>query len=212
MTPLEARLALSQDEIEQLREFREMAVDINRRHNLYSRSSVSDFWSRHVLHSLSLASRAFPAGARVVDWGTGGGLPGIPLAIVFPDVEFILVDVIEKKVRAAATMARRLGLQNVEAVATRAEDFDRPYHYAVSRATAPLADLWTWTLRNLQPMEVPPGHWNARLLALKGGDLRGEVQSLVAIDEALIVETHPLSDLLPVRDFAEKVIVTVDHR
>jgi 16S rRNA (guanine527-N7)-methyltransferase len=209
VTPLEVRLALSEEQIAKLEAFHELAVDFNRRHNLYSKGSVPDFWNRHILHSLAIASRGFPAGSRVVDWGTGGGLPGIPLAILFPEVEFVLVDAVEKKVRAVNAMVRRLGLPNAVGVASRAEQVDGQFNYAVSRATAPLADLWQWTDRVLEPAEAPAGCWSAHLITLKGGDLTHEKELLLSQAPDVAVAEEPISDLLPDAYFAEKALVTV---
>jgi 16S rRNA (guanine527-N7)-methyltransferase len=212
MTPLETRLALTEGQRDQLEAFRRLATEINLRHNLYSRSSAEHFWDRHILHSLLLASRAFPPGAQVVDWGTGGGLPGIPLAIVFPEVDFVLVDAVQKKIRAIETMARRLGIPNVTCIASRAEQLEHAAHFAVSRATAPLADLWDWTTRVIEPVATAAGCWQGQLITLKGGALSGEIAELRLRWPETSVLTESAQELLPDPYFAEKQIVSVAMR
>ena len=154
---------------------------VNRRVNLVARGATPGDLERHVRHCLALAERPFPGGAVVVDWGTGGGLPALPLAVAFPDVRFVAVDAVGKKTEAVRLFARRLGVGNVEVWNGRAEAYDGPTpHYAVSRATAPLADLWAWFARAREPLAAPPGAWAPGLVCLKGGDLRAEVDALRA--------------------------------
>ena len=138
---------LSTDQEQKLRMLASLAQAFNTKINLYSEASTHEFWRRHILHSLTLACKSFPTGSRVADWGTGGGMPGLPLAILFPDVEFILIDAVQKKVRAVQTMARRLELGNVTAWHGRAEAFEGEVTHSVSRATAPLSTLWEWHQR-----------------------------------------------------------------
>ena len=152
---------------------------VNRRVNLVARGATAADLERHVRHCLALAERPFPGGAVVVDWGTGGGLPAIPLAVAFPDVRFVAVDAVGKKTEAVRLFARRLGVGNVEVWNGRAEAYDGPTpHYAVSRATAPLADLWGWFARVREPLAAPPEAWAPGLVCLKGGDLTDEVAAL----------------------------------
>ena len=170
-----------------------------RRVNLISKPSESDIRHRHVGHSLCLAARPFPDGATVVDWGTGGGLPAVPLAIAFPKVAFVAVDSIAKKTAALRMMVRSLGLDNLEVWQGRAEDFDQTASHFVSRATAPLRDLWKWSRRAAAgwggsgsgtawssgsdggipaATEGPagPAPWEPGLVCLKGGDLGKEIR------------------------------------
>jgi 16S rRNA (guanine527-N7)-methyltransferase len=194
----------------QLAEYERQLAAFNRKLNLVSGRAVAEIRERHVLHSLALAVRDFPAGAGVVDWGTGGGLPAIPLAIRFPDVVFHPVDSVGKKIMAVETMVRRIGLANVRPWNGRAEEWPGRAHYAMSRATAPLADLWRWFERVRQPLaDVPDGAWSPGLVCLKGGDLSDELAALDAEFPGLSVETIPLPDVLD-REFArDKVILHV---
>jgi 16S rRNA (guanine(527)-N(7))-methyltransferase RsmG len=137
-------VSLDDDQRARLGQYADELAAMNQRINLVSREDAGAIASRHIPHCLTLAIRVFPDGATVVDWGTGGGLPLIPLAIAFPRVRFIGVDAVGKKIQAVRTFARRLGLANVEAWHGRAEEFDEEIDFSVSRATAPLAVLWSW--------------------------------------------------------------------
>ncbi len=152
--------------------------DWNEKINVISRKDIDTLYERHVLHSLAIAALChFDDGAQVVDIGTGGGFPGIPLAIYFPNVEFLLSDSIGKKIKVVQEVANAIGLKNVTAVHSRVEDIKgRKFDYAVSRAVAPLGDLWRWVqpaLRAGQKSEDLPNG----LICLKGGDLKEEIKS-----------------------------------
>lgn len=189
-----------------LREYEVLLLEFNQRINLISREDEDAAFEHHILHCLSLTRNAFPAGSVVVDWGTGGGLPMIPLSIAFPQVLFVGVDAVGKKMQAVRAMARRLGLDNVVAWHGRAEAFDGRADYSVSRATAPLADLWAWHDRVSVSSAggSDPGLWRRGLVCLKGGDLAEEKRSLP--DRAGIREIR-LSTLFDDPYFSEKVIL-----
>lgn len=186
--------------------FAALLRDFNRRINLISREDEAAVFEHHILHSLCLTYRAFPAGAVVADWGTGGGLPAVPLAVAMPHAQFVAVDAVEKKVLAVQSMARRLGLGNLEAWHGRAEEFDGVLDYSVSRATAPLSDLWLWHSRAARPTALAEeaGLWKPGLVCLKGGDL---TQEKAALPDAVRLEEMPLFPLLGEEYFTEKVIV-----
>jgi len=197
---------------EQLERFQEQLLRFNRRVNLISPETEDAFRTRHLLHCLTLTVRDFPEGCTIVDWGTGGGLPAIPLAICEPKVTVVGVDSVGKKSRAVRTIARRLGLENCFTWNGRAEEWTGEAHYSVSRATAPLVDLWRWHRRVAVPLDDAPGDdaWPPGLLALKGGDLRDEIADLREFDSDVVVGRHPLDALLGRNGFfGEKKIVTV---
>ena len=206
-----AFLTLSAHQRDQLDALRGEALAFNEKLNLYSQASAEDFRLRHIAHSLTLASRPFPAGSTVADWGTGGGMPGLVLAIVFPEIAFHLIDSVGKKIRAVQAMARRVGLDNVEAHHARAEKWTGRATHSVSRATAPLDTLWTWHSRVAEPMESNGDDWKVGLLCLKGGDLRDEIADLQAADADVHVETTPVRTWLDDPYFEDKVLVQVNR-
>lgn len=143
----------------------------NARINLISRRDLDEFYERHVLHSLSIA-KCFKIAShiKVVDIGTGGGFPGIPLAILYPDTEFVLVDSIGKKIKIVQQVIEQIKLGNAKAVHTRAEDMKpQKFDLALSRAVAPLSTLNRWAQQILTPK-------NQGLICLKGGDLSREIK------------------------------------
>ena len=181
---------------------------VNRRVNLVARAATREDLRRHVRHCLALATRPFPEGAVVVDWGTGGGLPAVPLAIAFPEVQVVAVDAVGKKTEAVKLFARRLELDNLAVWNGRAEAYDGPApHYSVSRATAPLATLWAWHARVRLPLNAPREAWKPGLLALKGGDLGAETEALHETAD-VNVETTSLLDLFEA-EWADKSLVHV---
>jgi len=164
------------EQLSQLRALEGLYKEWNEKINVISRKDIDTLYERHVLHSLAMAVVCpFDDGAQVVDIGTGGGFPGIPLAIFFPQVQFLLVDSIGKKIKVVEEVAQAIGLKNVQTVHGRVEEVKgRTFDYAVSRAVAPLGDLWRWInpviRRGQKSEELPNG-----LVCLKGGDLEKEI-------------------------------------
>lgn len=170
-------------QIEQFKSLEGLYKDWNSKINVISRKDIDSLYEKHVLHSLSIARfTGLPPGAEVLDIGTGGGFPAIPLAVIFPEVHFHLADSIGKKLKVVQDIAVATGLKNITTHHTRVEDIkNRKFDYAVSRAVAPLKDLWQWSrllLRKRPAVEglaserviVPPG-----LICLKGGNLVKEI-------------------------------------
>jgi 16S rRNA (guanine527-N7)-methyltransferase len=210
MTPTMRLGSLTDEQRASLREFERLVLDLNRKINLVSRETADEFEERHILHALALTARPFPDGATVVDWGTGGGLPAIPLAIAFPAVTFVAVDAVGKKVQAVTSMARRLGLANLHAWHGRAQAWPGSAEYSVSRATAPLRDLWDWHTRVATAGDPRSADaWPPGLVCLKGGDLAGERARLLERYPALQLEVIDLQSLLDPPYFRDKVIVSV---
>jgi 16S rRNA (guanine527-N7)-methyltransferase len=191
--------------------FQEQLLAFNRRINLISALTAAEFEERHLMHVLALSYKAFPPGSTLVDWGTGGGLPAIPLAILFPESTVYAVDAVRKKIDVVRAMARRLGLENLEAWHGRAEAWPGSAHYSVSRATAPLATLYRWHSRSLDSAPPPVGqeHWPPGLICLKGGDLYMEIKDLESNYPDVQIDRIDLQPLLGAAYFAEKEILVV---
>jgi len=192
---------LPETQQQQLDQYIRQLADWNTRINLISRQDTDAIELHHVLHSLAIAKwTGFEAGARILDLGTGGGLPGIPLAICFPQCTFTLIDSRGKKITAVQAISDELGLQNVQAIHTRVEDLGGKYDYVVSRAVAPLSELRRWSRR------VISSHPDAGLLVLKGGDLEGELKSL---GQRAGVQRAAVYDFFPEFYFMEKYLLFV---
>lgn len=202
---------LTRAQRETLDAFSRELASVNRAFNLVADSTLASAQRTHLVHSLALARHSFPDGAVVVDFGTGGGLPAVPLAIRFPDVEVVAVDSVRKKVEAVRLFARRLGLVNLSVWNGRAEAWDGSAHYAVSRATAPISDLWRWFEGVRDPLRgVAREAWRPGLLTLKGGDLTDEIADLHAAAPDLAVRRYDLADWLG-KAFQTKALLHVWH-
>ncbi len=181
----------------------DLYVDWNSRINVISRKDIGNLYLHHVLHSLAIAKYIrFVPGTTVMDVGTGGGFPGIPLAIFFPEVKFLLLDSIGKKIRVATEVSKAVGLTNVELIHARVEEEKRKFHFIVSRAVMPLPDLIKSTRKNVsheQLNALPNG-----VICLKGGDLSNEIKPFKQI-----VEVTSLSDYFPEPFFQTKKLVYV---
>ena len=148
--------------------------DWNSKINVISRKDIDNLYEHHVLHSLAIAKLLpFQPGSSILDVGTGGGFPGIPLAIMFPECQFMLIDSIGKKIKVASEIAQALGLTNVVCKQERAEEEKQKFDFVVSRAVMPLPDLVKLVRKNISSKQrnaVPNG-----LVVLKGGDLKAEL-------------------------------------
>ena len=149
--------------------------DWNAKINVISRKDIDNLYEHHVLHSLAIAELIrFKPGTTIMDLGTGGGFPGIPLAIMFPEAQFHLVDSIGKKIRVCQEVSTAIGLQNVTTQWCRAEEVKQQFHFVVSRAVMPLADLVKIIRKNISREQfngLPCG-----LICLKGGELESEAK------------------------------------
>lgn len=146
----------------------------NAKINVISRKDLSNLYLNHVLHSLSLAKViTFSREETVLDIGTGGGFPGIPLAIMYPDVQFTLIDSVGKKIKVVESIKNELGLQNILAVHTRAENIHGLFHYVISRAVCSFPKLIELSAGKLLKDPSPAGHHG--IYSLKGGDLRDDL-------------------------------------
>ena len=164
---------LTEEQKRQFAALYDLYTDWNSKINVISRKDIENLYEHHVLHSLGIAKVIrFKPGTKVMDLGTGGGFPGIPLAILFPEVQFHLVDNIGKKVRVATEIAGSIGLKNVTTRHARAEEEKQLFDFVVSRAVMPLTDLLKIIRKNISPKQqnaLPNG-----LICLKGGELERE--------------------------------------
>lgn len=175
----------------------------NEKINLISRKDIENLELRHVLHSLAIAKyTSFTAGSRIMDLGCGGGFPGLPLAILFPKVEFVLIDARAKKIMVVNDLISQTGLQNVTAQHMRAEDYKGKFDFVVSRAVASMDQLYRWSRHLFSEEErnsIPNG-----LISLKGGDIRKELNPLRKVT---YTEYVPLEDYFDEEGFEEKYVV-----
>lgn len=164
---------LTEEQKRQFAALYDLYTDWNSKINVISRKDIENLYEHHVLHSLGIAKVIrFKPGTKVMDLGTGGGFPGIPLAILFPEVQFHLVDSIGKKVRVATEIAGSIGLKNVTTRHARAEEEKQLFDFVVSRAVMPLTDLLKIIRKNISPKQQ--NALSNGLICLKGGELERE--------------------------------------
>ena len=191
---------------EQFAQLEALYNDWNAKINVISRKDIQNLYEHHVLHSLGIAKVVnFKDGTTVMDLGTGGGFPGIPLAILFPNVQFHLVDSIGKKVKVANEVATAIGLKNVKFSHARAEEIKEQYDFVVTRAVMPMVDLMKVARKNIKKEQhnaVPNG-----IIAMKGGELAGEIASMKNI-----CTVWELSDFFEEEYFKTKKVVHVTVR
>lgn len=194
---------LTEQQRERFTALDELYRDWNSKINVISRKDIDNLYEHHILHSLGIAEIInFKPGTRIMDLGTGGGFPGIPLAIMFPEVQFHLVDSIGKKIRVCDEVRNALGLTNVTTEWTRGENIKEKYDFVVSRAVMPLTDLVKLIRKNVSRTSnnaMPNG-----LICLKGGELEHEVMPMKS--QTLITD---LSDYFEEEFFQTKKVVYV---
>ncbi|SFL39526.1 16S rRNA (guanine(527)-N(7))-methyltransferase RsmG [Proteiniphilum acetatigenes] len=195
--------SLTAQQKQQFEALSDLYTDWNAKINVISRKDIHNLYPHHVLHSLAIARYIrFTPGSAIMDVGTGGGFPGIPLAIFFPDVQFVLLDSIGKKVKVAKEISEAVGLKNIETVHARVEDEKRKFHFIVSRAVMPLPELVRITRKNIsseQMNALPNG-----IICLKGGDLTAELHPFRQVAELV-----SLSDYFSEPFFQTKKLVYV---
>lgn len=192
---------LSQKQKEQFQNLDTLYREWNAKINVISRKDIDNLYEHHVLHSMAIAKIVrFKPGTSILDFGTGGGFPGIPLAILFPECRFRLIDGTGKKVNVAAEIAKAIGLENVEAIHQRGEEEKGKFDFIVSRAVMPMPDLVKIVSRNIsrkQHNSIANG-----ILALKGGNLSAELKPYHKI-----VEVTPISQFFDEEWFREKSVI-----
>ncbi|MET1057853.1 MAG: 16S rRNA (guanine(527)-N(7))-methyltransferase RsmG [Pedobacter sp.] len=194
---------LSEDQIAKFDQLYDLYSFWNAQINVISRKDIEELYERHILHSLGIAKFcAFKPGSRVLDVGTGGGFPGIPLAILFPETQFHLVDSIGKKIKVVTEVAAALGLTNVKASHLRAEQVTDKYDFVVSRAVTRLSDFYPW-IKGKFSKESKHAIANG-ILYLKGGELAEEIK-----ESGLKAELYPLSAYFEEDFFETKYVVYI---
>ncbi len=219
----------TEKQLHQFEALKELYKEWNEKINVISRKDIDSLYERHVLHSLSIAAAfEFEAGNEIIDLGTGGGFPGIPLAIFFPDVKFHLVDSIAKKLKVVEAVAENIGLANVTTQHSRIENIkNRKFDFVVSRAVAPLKDLWNWSkplIKDRNPIAIgsdPNGYRDGSqnltdgsrlisslpgLICLKGGDLAAEIQ-----DSGTRPRLMEIKDIFDEEFFKDKFILYISR-
>ena len=194
---------LTDKQIEQFKALQALYEDWNQKINVISRKDISNLYSHHVLHSLAIAKAInFKDGTTIMDFGTGGGLPGIPLAIMFPNCKFKLIDGTGKKIIVANEVIKAIGLTNVVAEHIRGEEEKGKYNFIVSRAVMPLPDLIKIVKKNVskeQNNALPNG-----VIVLKGGNTEGEIH-----EHKKLAEITPLSNWFKNDWFKEKSLIYI---
>ncbi len=197
----------TEEQIFQFKKLEELYTEWNSQINVISRKDIGSLYDKHVLHSLAIAAAIdFRPGTKVVDIGTGGGFPGIPLAIFFPEVQFTLVDSVAKKLKVVTAVAEGINLKNVQVVLARAETLPKnSFDFVVSRAVAPIGELWHWAkplLKKKNSNEIPNS-----LICLKGGDLSKEIY-----ESGLRPKKIDIQSIFPLPVFEEKFILIVENK
>ena len=198
--------ALSPKQIEQFAKLDSVYRNWNEKINVISRKDIEELYERHVLHSLAIAKVIdFKPNTDILDVGTGGGFPGIQLAILFPECKFTLVDSIGKKIQVVKAVAEELELNYVEAIHTRAEQLNKHYDFVVSRAVAPALEIINWTkeLISKNHFHQKPNGW----LLLKGGDLKEE---LGATKKSYKI--YPIKHYFREDFFVEKAVIYISSK
>lgn len=193
---------LDKDKIEKLKKLEPLYREWNQKINVISRKDMDNFYLHHVLHSMLISKViTFAPGTKIMDFGTGGGFPSIPLAILFPECDFFLVDSINKKLVVAQSIADEIGLKNVQTSHSRVEDINSQFDFVISRAVTRLDEAWKLVEKNvidLNKNTLPNG-----LLYLKGGNIENELPKSESI------QIWPLKEFAVEPYFEEKILVLI---
>ncbi len=190
---------LSEYQVEQFQKLEHLYLEWNEKINVISRKDTDFLYEKHILHSLGIAKvMQFAPNTKVLDVGTGGGFPGIPLAIMFPEVEFTLIDSIGKKIKVVQGISDGVGLKNVIAIHGRAEKLKEKYHFVVSRAVTQMPEFLRWLKGRFEKEQINQKHNG--VLYLKGGDLAEELAGIKC-------EIHQLKNYFEEEFFDTKKVV-----
>ncbi len=180
----------------------------NEKVNVISRKDIDQLYERHILHSLAIAKFVqFIPHTKVLDLGTGGGFPGIPLAIMFPEVNFTLCDSISKKIVVSESVSEALELPNTDFVVGRVENLKEQFEFVISRAVAPMDQLYRWTQSYID--ETSRNSKINGYLLLKGGDLKEETKAIKRMNRKLFVDEYPLKDWFDEEFFETKKLIYI---
>lgn len=198
---------ITQQQKEQFGQLQELYENWNAQINVISRQDIENLYVKHVLHSLGIAKVIqFKGGTEIMDVGTGGGFPGIPLAIMFPLCDFLLVDSIGKKIKVVNEVVHALGLKNVKAIHERAENINRDFDFVVSRAVTRMKPFYDWV-----KYKFTQNSFNSLkngILYLKGGDLNGDLgEELREVERKFT--SYELSDYFEEEFFATKKVIHI---
>lgn len=190
---------LTDTQIDQFQKLEKLYIEWNEKINVISRKDMESLYEKHVLHSLGIAKvMDFAPGTKVLDIGTGGGFPGIPLAILFPETHFTLIDSIGKKITVVQAVSEGVGLKNITAIHDRAEKLKEKFHFVVSRAVTQMPEFLRWLKGKFEKEQFNTKHNG--VLYLKGGDLAEELAGLKA-------EIYKLSNYFEEPFFETKKVV-----
>ena len=196
---------LSEDQQAKFIQLEALYKEWNQNINVISRKDIDNLYPHHILHSLAIAKKMkFKAGSEICDLGTGGGLPGIPLAILFPEVNFTLIDGTRKKIKVVNEIIEALDLKNAKGIQVRAEEIKQKFDFVICRAVAALDKLVLWSQRLVHDNQkhiIPNG-----LITLKGGNVKAEIR---ALPKGSYSETWSIYKIFPEPFFDEKVMVYV---
>lgn len=194
---------LTEKQLVQFEKLTNCFKDWNSKINLVSRKDIDEFTTRHLLHSLAIAkAMKFAPGSKVLDVGTGGGLPGLPLAILYPDVEFTLCDSIGKKIMVVNDLIKEVGIDNAKGYHLRAQQIPGKFDFIVSRAVTRMNKFLPWIEGKISKRCINP--WPNGVLYLKGGDLTAELSE---VNHA--TDVHPISEWFSEEFFETKSVVYV---
>jgi len=196
---------LKQSQKEQMGALSALYQDWNAKINVISRRDIDQLYLHHVLHSLAIAKyTGFASGTKILDAGCGGGFPGIPLAIMYPDVDFHLVDSVRKKLTVVDAIATSLGLKNIRTTHSRVESLNEQYDFVMSRAVTSLDTLLSWTRKNIADTDLNgvPNGW----IVLKGGDLK---EQLLSIKNKAYYEVQSVAAYFEEPYFEEKHLIYI---